>query len=174
MNQPTVPELLELVAAENDPAERAVLLRAAEATALGAGTMSGSYLVLVANAHVQADDLETGRRVLELAVHHAHNVHDFRGAARLWVQLDEHGRAVDTLERYEKELRNNPGPGYLWRLLAEGFADELEDADGAARCMARATVDAKTVDDHCSVATALWDLAGDREGAVEEIGRAHV
>ena len=170
---PTASELIELARQELDPATRQELLAAAETAALGDRTMCSTYLVDVARVHASISQPDEAHRLLHLAVAHADDrIWDYRHAANVWLELGDRESARAALEQYEEVLRNSSQPGYLWRLLAEGFAEGLQDAAGVARCIARATAMAASVDDHCSVAAALWELAGDMEGAREALTRA--
>lgn len=171
--KPTVPELLALLEEEPGPEERAELLAAAESAALEEDSMCASYLILVATAHVNLDDRDSADRLLKMAMERAEDrVWDYRRAAQAWLEIGDPASAASALETYERVLRNEPGPGYLWRLLAEGYTHDLGNADGAARCLARAAATAESVDDHCSVATGLWELAADRDGAAEALSKA--
>ncbi len=173
MTEPTSNDLLALARDEADASVRAALLVRAEQAALAATTMGAQDLLSVASVHAEDGRADDARRCIESALFRADGeIWVYRNAAALLRQIGDEERGRQALEMCEAAFVLRETFGYEWRLLAQGWAEDFGDDEAIVRCLARATVGARSVDDHCSVADGLFNLVGDRDGAAEAMRSA--
>lgn len=172
MTDPTSSDLLELAKDEPDAEVQTALLERAEALALRSTTMRATDLIHLAAFHVERASPDDASRCIDLALAHADGLWIYRNAAKLRLSMGGLEAARHALEQCEAAFAERSTAGYEWRLLAQGWAEDIGELTGAVRCLARATVKAESVGDHCSVAQGLHHLVGDGVGAREAMARA--
>ncbi|MEO6598190.1 MAG: hypothetical protein ABIP94_25885 [Planctomycetota bacterium] len=158
----TARDLLQQAAGAANDIDRHAALERAEVAA-----QFPSDLVDIAEVWVAAGGRAAAARCLAAALQQgADDVWIHRRAAATWLSLGDPTAAVLPLVALETRFGQQRGTrGSKWRLLAEGFAELLQDTDAARRCLEAGCAGVADPDDCCSMAQGFAYLLDDRDTA---------